>query len=195
MQRAHPRSHRAGKAHPTLDASQVRSSRRPAARSTALIAALAATLSLVGLPGASHATDATLRMAFSNIINGPLDSVVSPYTGGHILVTNLRDIDDSRGVRVTYAVPGYVWLVGLGFSCGVIRTLTGGLQTIPGVLLFPFDNDMDEIFSPVESASAIVVDWENPIAENEEWYVRWNPVATLFSIPFRFGLNYTRADY
>ena len=195
MQRAHPRSHRADEVHPKLDASPLRSSRRCSKGSTAALAALAATLTLVGLPGASHATDATLRMAFSNIINGPLDSVVSPYTGGYILVTNLRDIDDSAAVRVTYAVPGYVWLVGLGFSCGVIRTVTGSLQTIPGVLLFPFDNDMDELFDPVETASAIVVDWENPLAENEEWYVRWNPVATLLSIPFRFGLNYTRADY
>lgn len=149
-----------------------------------------------GLPGSARASDATMRMAFSNIVNGPLDSVVSPYTGGYILVTNLRDIDDSRGVRVTYALPGYIWLTGLEFSCGAIRTLTGGLQMLPAVLLFPFDDqDMDELFDPVETASAIVVDYENPLAENEKWYVRWNPVATFFSIPFKFGLNYTRSDY
>jgi len=184
MQRARSRSHRSA---------HVR--RRSETRTKRLCVALLAAIGIAGLPGASHATDATLRMALSNVINGPLDSVVSPYTGGHILVNNLRDIDDSRAVRVTYAVPGYVWLTGLQFSCGAIRTITGGLETIPGVLLFPFDNDMDELFDPVESASAIVAEWENPVAENEAWYVRWNPVATLISIPFRFGLNYTRADY
>lgn len=180
MQRAHPRTRRLVAASPP---------RR------ALLAALAAVVAVAALPGASHATDMTLRMAFANILNGPLDSVTSPYTGGHILVNNLQDIDDSRAVRVTYAVPGYIWLVGLQFGCGGIRTITGALETIPGVLLFPFENDMDEIFSPAESSSAILVDWENEWAYHEAWYVRWNPVATLVTVPWRFGLNYTRADY
>ncbi len=188
MQRAHPRSHR------DADARAPMRPRRPTSTIAGLCAALLA-VAVVGLPAPSHATDATLRMGLANIINGPLDSVTSPYTGGHILVTNLRDIDDSAAVRVTYAVPGYVWLVGLQFGCGAIRTITGALETVPGVLLFPFDGDMEELFDPVESGSAIVVDWENPLSWNEEWYVRWNPVATVVSIPFRFGINYTRADY
>lgn len=156
---------------------------------------LIAAVLLAALPTAATASDATLRMAFANIINGPLDMLCSPYTGGYILVTNLRDIDDSAGVRVTYALPGYIWLTGVTFASGGIRTITGALESVPGVLLFPFDRDTDEMFAPVESSSAVVLDWENPIAENENWYVRYNPVATLFSIPLRFGLNYTRADY
>ncbi len=191
MQRALPRSYR-DEPPRTSTRRRGRASKSSGLWAVVLAASLVAT---TAWPGAAHATDATLRMAFSNIINGPLDSAVSPYTGGHILVTNLRDIDDSRAVRVTYAVPGYVWLVGLTFGCGAIRTITGGLETVPGVLLFPFDGDMDELFSPVESGSAVVADWENPLSWNEKWYVRWNPVATLISIPFRFGINYTRADY
>jgi len=158
-------------------------------------AALLSVLLLASLPGSAAASDATLRMSFANLINGPLDMATSPYTGGYVLVTNLRDVDDSRGVRVTYALPGYIWLTGLMFGSGGIRTITGALQTVPGVLLFPFDRDTDEMFSPVNSSSAVVLDWENPLAEREEWYVRYNPVATFFSIPLRFGLNYTRADY
>lgn len=162
----------------------------------AVIAATALVIAgFVALPGDSRASDATLRMAFGNIVNGPLDAAVSPYTGGYILVTNLRDVEDSRGVRVTYAVPGYVWLVGLGFFSGGIRTITGGLEMLPAVMLFPFEQDIDELFDPVETASAIVVDFENPLADNDRWYVRWNPVATLFSIPLKFGLNYTKAEY
>jgi hypothetical protein len=193
MERAQPRPEPVVSPHPRPCP---RSRRGRRARSaTATVAALAALSAVLGAPGVARATDATLRMAFSNIINGPLDSATSPYTGGHILVNNLRDIDDSRGVRVFYAVPGYVWLVSLQFGCGGIRTITGALQTIPGVILFPFDNDMEEIFSPVESSTPIVVDWYNPIADNEAWYVRWNPVATVLSVPIKFGLNYTRADY
>jgi hypothetical protein len=193
MQRAHPRSLRDAEDRSQTDSTRHQTKRRRMPPVVGL--ALAALLALVALPGASHATDSTLRMAFGNIVNGPLDMIVSPYTGGYILVTNLRDIDDSRGVRVTYAVPGYVWLTGLEFGSGGIRTITGALESIPGVLLFPFDNDMDELFDPVGSSSAIVVDWYNPVSDNEEWYVRWNPVATFFSIPIRFGLNYTRSDY
>jgi hypothetical protein len=156
---------------------------------------LTSALLLASLPGSALASDATLRMAFSNMINGPLDMAVSPYTGGHILVTNLRDVEDSSGVRVTYAVPGYFWLTGLMFASGGIRTITGALESVPGVLLFPFERDTDELFAPVESSSAVVLDLENPLADNERWWVRYNPVATLFSIPLKFGLNYTRADY
>lgn len=168
---------------------------RPVARGRGVLAALVGGLLLAALPGQAFASDATLRMAFSNMINGPLDMAVSPYSGGYILVTNLRDIDDSAAVRVTYAVPGYFWLVGLEFASGGIRTITGALESVPGVLLFPFERDTEEIFSPVDQSSATVVEWENPLSYNDAWYVRYNPVATLFSIPFRFGLNYTRADY
>jgi len=194
MQRAHARADRAPSRRSTSRPRHLVAGRRIAPLFT-LCAALLAAGVVTTLPATSHATDATLRMAFSNIMNGPFDAAVSPYSAGYILVTNLRDIDDSRGVRVTYALPGYVWLVGLQFGGGALRTVTGVLETLPGVLLFPFDQDMDELFDPVESASATVVDFENPLAENEEWYVRWNPVATFFSIPIRFGLNYTRADY
>jgi hypothetical protein len=168
---------------------------RPVAPLRGLAVALVSALLLAAVPGQADASDATLRMAFSNMINGPLDMAVSPYSGGYILVTNLRDVEDSAAVRVTYAVPGYFWLVGLEFASGGIRTITGAIESVPGVLLFPFKRDTDELFSPVDSSSATVVDWENPLAENDRWYVRYNPVATLFSIPFRFGLNYTRADY
>ena len=160
-----------------------------------LAAVLTVALLVATWPVSATASDATLRMAFANIINGPLDMVTSPYTGGAILVTNLRDINDTPGVRVAYALPGYVWLAGLMFASGGVRTFTGALETVPGVLLFPFERDTDEMLAPVESSSALVMDWENPLAENEAWYVRWNPVATLVSIPLRFGLNYTRADY
>lgn len=160
-----------------------------------LAAPLTSALLLASLPGTALASDATLRMAFANMINGPLDMAVSPYTGGYVLVTNLRDVEDSAGVRVAYAVPGYFWLTGLMFAAGGIRTITGGLQSVPGVLLFPFERDTEEMFAPVESSSAVVLDLENPLADNESWWVRYNPVATLLSIPLKFGLNYTRADY
>jgi hypothetical protein len=181
---------------------------RPAARPTGWLttlfgalrplATLGLTFVLCGTlllaPTRAAASPETLRRAFGNIVNGPLDMLLSPVTGMLTLATNIADIDDSAAVRVVYALPGWVWLTGLNFGSGGIRTITGALEVIPGVLLYPFETDIDPLFDPVDDAMALV-DIDNPLADTENPWLVYNPVYTLLSIRVKFGIDYTKADF
>jgi hypothetical protein len=155
---------------------------------------LALCAAIVMAPARALASPETLSRSFSNIVNGPLDMLLSPITGILTLATNIQDIDDSTAVRVVYALPGWIWLTGLNFGAGGIRTITGALELIPGVLLYPFETDIDPLFDPVEDAAALV-DWDNPLADTENPWLLYNPLYTLVSIRFKFGIDYTKADY
>lgn len=152
-------------------------------------------ISLLGALTASsaQASPDTLRRGFSNVVGGPLDMVLSPITGILTLARNLQDIDDSTGVKLVYTVPGWIWLTGLNFGSGGIRFFTGALETLPGVLLFPFETDIDTLFDPVDDASALI-DLENPITWNENPWIYWNPLVAPFAIQPKWGINYTRAE-
>jgi len=144
-------------------------------------------------PAPAEASPEVIRRGFSNIICGPLDMILSPFVGGYTLAENIADIDDSTGVRIVYFLPGWIWLSGLNLGSGAIRTITGALEMVPGVLLYPFETDVDPLFDPVENAGAWV-DWENPLGDTERPWLYYNPVYTLFSINFKFGISYTRAE-
>ena len=93
---------------------------RPAARPTGWLttlfgalrplATLGLTFVLCGTlllaPTRAAASPETLRRAFGNIVNGPLDMLLSPVTGMLTLATNIADIDDSAadlGLQVDLA--------------------------------------------------------------------------------------------
>ncbi len=144
---------------------------------------LIALLCTAALPAA--ASPATLQRSFANLINGPFDMVLSPVVGGVTLARNLQEIDDSTGVRLTYSLPGWVWLTGLNFGSGGIRIVTGALEFVPGVFVFPFaDTDIDTLFDPVEDAGAMV-EWYNPLEYTENKWILYNPLATPFTIPVK----------
>ena len=153
---------------------------------------------LVGLlffhPATASASPDTLRRAFSNILMGPMDMILSPIVAVQTAARNLADVDDTPAVRVVYAVPGVIWLTGLNFGSGAIRIITGGLETVPGVLVFPFETDLDPLFDPVEDAPALI-DWENPLVDVENPWVYYNPLVAPFAFNVRCGLNYTESDY
>ncbi len=102
------------------------------------------------------ATEATFKRAVSNLLCGPLDVALSPIVAPRSVYTNLQDIDDTTGVRIAWAVPGVVWNLTFNIGGGLLRTFTGALEIIPGVLLLPFETDMDPIFAPPERASALI---------------------------------------
>ncbi len=157
--------------------------------------ALLATCLLAALAAApAQASPDTLRRGVSNIVGGPLDMVLSPFTAVTTVATNLQDIDDTSAVRVVYAVPGIVWLTGLNFGSGGIRFFTGGLELPPGVILFPFERDVDTLFDPVDDAGSLI-DLENPIQWMENPWVYKNPLVVPFAIQPKWGINYTRADF
>jgi len=116
---------------------------------------LALGLAAVG-PGTAYATGETLKRATSNILMAPLDIALSPIVAGKTIVTNMREIEDSTPVRVTYAIPGYVFLTGVQAGAGVIRAVTGILEFIPGLGLLFFDTDLDPLYDPVERSEALV---------------------------------------
>lgn len=141
-------------------------------RARPLLATATALCLVLASASPAAASHVTLVRAVSNLVFGPFDFALSPIVGPKSVVDNLVDIDDSTGVRIAYAVPGVVWNTAFNMGGGMLRTFTGLLETIPGLLLLPFQNtDMDPIFAPPERASALI-DEETPIG------------------PIKIGINY-----
>jgi hypothetical protein len=131
---------------------------------------------LFAVASPAEASPETLRRSASNILFSPLDMVFTPVVAGRAIYHNMRDIDDTLGVRVFYVVPGYAWNMGVNFGASAVRMISGLLELVPGVLLLPFDADMDPLFAPGEKANALV-DIETP-----PLYVK-------------FGIDYTSVPY
>jgi len=146
------------------------------------------------LAAPASASPDTIRRGFGNIVGGPMDMILSPITGILTLAQNLQDIDDSPGVRLTYALPGWVWLTGLNLGAGGIRAITGCLEMLPGVILFPFKTDIDPLFDPVDDAGALI-ELENPLVDIENPWVYWNPLVAPFAIQPKWGIDYTKAQF
>ena len=121
-------------------------------------AVAAACLLAVSAASPAAASPDTFKRAFTNIIFGPVDFVLSPIVASRAVYNNLRDIDDSTGVRLAYAIPGVAWNTAFVMGGAVLRSFSGLLEIIPGILLFPFDADMDPIYAPAERADALI--WE-----------------------------------
>lgn len=157
-------------------------------------AVLALGVLLLGLvPGPAGATPDTLRRGLGNIMMGPFDMALSPIQGIYTVARNLEEIDDSPGVRLAFAIPGWGWLTMVNFGGGMIRTLTGALECIPGVILFAFEPDVDPLFDPVEDAGALF-EWDNPLIDVENPWVYYNPLVAPFAIRVKMGINYTRPE-
>jgi hypothetical protein len=125
----------------------------------ALVPLLALVL-LVASP--AGATPETLKRSIGNMTMGPLDFIVSPYTGPRAVVVNIQDIEDTRGVRIGYFLPGLVWNTGLYMGTAMLRIVVGALELLPGLGLFFFDADLDPLFPPPERQDGLV-DIETPV--------------------------------
>lgn len=119
-------------------------------------ALLLALVLALGLASPAGATERTLKRAFTNLLFGPLDVALSPIVGPRSVYQNLQDIDDTTGVRIAYAVPGVAWNTFFNIGGGLLRTFTGALEIVPGVLLLPFETDLDPLFAPPERAAALI---------------------------------------
>jgi hypothetical protein len=120
---------------------------------------LAAALPLLfSFASPASASPETLKRSVSNILFGPLDFVLGPVTGTRAVYNNLQDIDDSTGVRIAFAVPGVAWNSAMQMGGGVLRTFTGLLEFLPGLILLPFEADMDPLFTMPERQDALI--WE-----------------------------------
>lgn len=135
-----------------------------------------ATALVLVAPLSAQASTKTLARSVSNIFFAPLDILLSPVTAGKGQVEKMTEVEDTMGVRIAYALPGYIWYTGVIIGAGTIRGLTGLIQFIPAVVLLPFETDMDEMMDPVDRAPALVeIDSE------------------LF--PVKFGIDFTSAEF
>lgn len=133
-------------------------------RAPGLAAALVALALGAGLAAPAAASPETLKRSVGNILFGPFDTAFSPVVGSQTVYRNIQDIDDSMWVRVAYVVPGVVWNTTLHAGCGIIRTMTGIIEFLPGLGLLFFETDLDVLFSPADKSDALV-DVETPVLD------------------------------
>lgn len=138
------------------------------------VASVTAALLLSVSPAPAEASPQTLLRGLGNVALAPLDAALAPVTTFIGLRQNLQDIDDSPGVRLFYPIPAFFYATSLQIGCAWIRSLSGGLEVAVGVLVLPFDTDLDPLFDPVDDAEALV--------EIDIDYMDY---------PLRFGVNYT----
>jgi hypothetical protein len=132
--------------------------------------------SSVAAPAA--ATPQTILRGIGNVVLAPVDAALAPVSTFIGIRQNLQDIDDSPGVRLFYPVPAYFYAIGIQLACSWIRLTTGFMEIGVGVLVLPFDTDIDPLFDPVDDADAL--------AEIDIDYMDY---------PLRFGVNYTVSSY
>jgi len=139
-----------------------------------LVASLVLGLSLLCVvPRPAHAGYETLKRSLGNLFFAPLDLILAPVVAGKTVYTHLRDIEDTRGVRIAYAVPGFFWITGVQLGAAGIRAATGCLELLPGIGLLAFPGtEMAPLFDPVEKGDALV-DYPNP------------------AVNVKFGIDYT----
>lgn len=144
----------------------------PARRS--LLVLLAALLWLAPAPAA--ASPKTLKRSLQNILFSPLDLALSPVVAANTIYNNLRDVDDSVGVRVVFVVPGLAWNTYVQALAAPIRLITGLIELLPGIGLFFFEADLEPLFAPPERGQALF-DMETDL------------------LHVRFGVDYTTVPF
>ena len=153
---------------------------------TAFATALAITMTVsMATPRDALASPDTLRVAIEDIVFGAVDVVAAPVTGGVATARNLDAVSDNGFLQGLYAVPGWLGLTGLQFAQGSLRIVTGAIQLVPGIVLFPFEADVPEDFNVFRSGEKLV-DLRNPLAENPAW-LRYVPPVTPFTIDCRMA--------
>jgi hypothetical protein len=129
-------------------------------RGRRLFAAALALALLVSSP--AGASPETLKRSFSNMLMSPLDLVCGVYVGPKSVIDNIQDIDDTTAVRVAYFLPGLVWNIGIQSFAAGFRALAGVLELLPGLVLIPFETDLDPIYALPDRQDALV-DIETPV--------------------------------
>jgi hypothetical protein len=140
-------------------------------------AVVAAALMLaLGAASPAQAGPDVLKRSLGNIIFAPIDLVLSPFIAANTMYTNLRNVDDSLGVRVAYVPMGFAWNTGVQGMGAVVREITGLIELVPGIGLFFLDADMDPLLAPVERGNALM-------SVDSEFF------------PVRIGIDYTTVPF
>lgn len=132
------------------------------ARRTAAALALCA---FVLAPGSALAGGETLKRAVGNLLQAPIDLALSPITAGIVEARNLRNVEDTTGVRIGYVVPGYLWLTGLTAGGSILRLLAGAFELLPGIPLLFTDAELSPLFDPAEKGEGRILDQPTPVMD------------------------------
>lgn len=106
-------------------------------------------------PGAAHATTTTIKRSLQNLFLFPVDFALSPYVATKTVYTQWRASDDTDAVKIAYPLPGVAWAVSVNMGASVLRGVAGALEFLPGLVLIPFDTDMQPLFDLSENNNAL----------------------------------------
>jgi hypothetical protein len=129
------------------------------------------------VPSPALAGAQTLKRGLGNIIQAPIDIVLAPITVGIVEYRSLTNVEDTTGVRVAYAVPGYLWLLGLTWGASMLRCFAGFLEFLPGLFLVFTDAELDPMFAPSERGEGVIWDYPSTVMD------------------FKLGLDYTSTPF
>ena len=124
------------------------------------VALAAGCLALSAAP--AGASPQTLKRSVQNLTQAPLDIAAAPVTSVVTIYKNMTSIGDTTAVRIFYPIPGFAWNTMVNVGAGVLRGVTGIMEFVPGIILLPFDADIDPLFDPAEDNEGLV-NWENGI--------------------------------
>jgi hypothetical protein len=127
---------------------------------TLTVALVAGCLSLAAAP--AGASPQTIKRSIQNLTQAPLDVATSPVVSAVSIYRNITNIGDTTAVRIFYPIPGFAWNTMVNAGAGVLRGVTGIMEFVPGLILIPFEADIDPLFDPAED-NAGLVKWENGI--------------------------------
>jgi hypothetical protein len=118
--------------------------------------ALFAVVGILLMASPAAATYETLRRSLGNILFAPFDMILSPVVATNTVYNNLRDVDDSLGVRVAYVPVGVCWNTGVQAMAAIVREISGLIEFVPGLIVLPLEADLDPIYAPVERGNALL---------------------------------------
>jgi hypothetical protein len=124
------------------------------------VALAAGCLALWAAP--AGASPQTLKRSVQNLTQAPLDIAAAPVTAAVSIYRNMVSIGDSTAVRIVYPLPGFAWNTMVNVGAGVLRGVTGVMEFPVGIVLLPFEADIDPLFDPAEDQQGLV-NWENGI--------------------------------
>ena len=142
-------------------------------------------VALTALASPAYASPETLRVAIEDVVVGVADLGLSPITSARATWRSRAAASDNGLLQALYVVPAWLGWTGLQVVQAGLRVLTGALQLVPGIALFPFPADVPADFN-VFRRGELLLDLENPIARTPPWLV-YVPIVTPFAIDVRLA--------
>ena len=129
-------------------------------------------------PNAARADGTQLCRSLTAITLAPTDIVFTPYVAYRDMRNRMADYDDSRGVKIAYSVPGYVFLNFVQVYGTGMRIVAGALEFVPGLFTLFREGSPTPFFQ----------NW----AENGDEAVYYNEFGPC---PVMIGSSYTAGGY